>query len=244
MTQQTPVVRLHLFFATENDAALIVRQGPTEQFRMIRWNRDTDTFEDGQWVKKKVYIDRCDLSPDGRHFIYFMLDGRWGSPGEGCYTAISRPPYWTAISLFPEGSTWGGGGVFLDNRHYYATGGEDIIGNDAGLARVKLGEPAKGCTTGIRLSNGQRAPLDRDTTRRLLGDESAHSLRDIYQRMPVPRPGYLDQYDTMGGKLYRRRGLDLELIRDFTDMEFEAIRAPYDDRPSEPPWHPLDNDKS
>ena len=62
--------------------------------------------------------------------------------------------------------------------------------------------------------------------------------------MPVPRQGLLDQYDTMGGKLYRRQGLELELIRDFTDMEFEAVRAPYDDRVEDTPWHPLDNDRS
>ena len=57
----------------------------------------------------------------------------------------------------------------------------------------------------------------------------------------------LDRYDTQGGVLYRRRGLELEPIRDFTDMAFEPMRAPYDWRdandPAEPaPWHPLDGD--
>ena len=68
-----PVVRLHLFFATENDTAVVLRQGPTKQFCLILWHRDTDTFEDGQWLKHKVYVDWCDLSPDGCHFIYFMI---------------------------------------------------------------------------------------------------------------------------------------------------------------------------
>ena len=68
-----PYIRLHLFFATENDRAVILRQGPARQFRMILWHRDSDTFEDGQWIKTKVYVERCDLSPDGRHFIYFAL---------------------------------------------------------------------------------------------------------------------------------------------------------------------------
>ena len=48
-----PVIRLHLFFATENDRAVILRQGPTQQFRMIRWHRDSDTFEDGHYVRTR-----------------------------------------------------------------------------------------------------------------------------------------------------------------------------------------------
>lgn len=246
---EDPVVRLHLFFATENDCALIVRQGPTRQFRMILWHRDTDTFEDGQWVKQKVYIERCSLSPDGRHFIYFMLDGKWSNETRGSYTALSRPPYWTALSLFPGGDTWGGGGVFLDNVHYWASGDVDIIGRDEGLSRVRLGEPEKGCTTGIRLVSGGRAPLDRAATRRLLAEPQTTDTGELFRRMAVPPTDALSRYDTMGGKLYRRSGQDLELIRDFTDMEFEPIRAPYDWRDETrgddlPPWHPLDGDCS
>ena len=39
-----PLIRLHLFFATETDRALILRQGPSRQFRMILWHRATDRF--------------------------------------------------------------------------------------------------------------------------------------------------------------------------------------------------------
>lgn len=242
-----PIIRLHLYFATENDRALILRQGPSKQYRMILWHRDTDTFEDGQWIKNKVYIERCSLSPDGKHFLYFLLDGRWSADARGSFTALSRPPYWTALALFPEGDTWGGGGVFLDDTHYFAYGDADIIGRDEGLARVNLGEPEKGCTTGIRLVSGGRAPLDRAATKRLLAEPRPKDVWDLYQRMAVPEGDALDRYDTMGGKLYRRHGQELELIRDFTDMEFEPIRAPYDwrdDRPNGDPqhWHPLDGE--
>lgn len=243
-----PVIRLHLFFATENDRAVILRQGPSKQFRMILWHRDTDTFEDGQWLKHKVYVERCSLSPDGQHFLYFVLDGKWDSDTMGSYTVLSRPPYWTALALFPEGDTWAGGGVFLDNRHYFAFGGPDILGKDDGLSRVTLGEPDKGCTTGIRLVNGQRAPLDRAATRRLLEEPRPKEFHELFHRMAVPGTDALDRFDTMGGRLYRRNGQDLELIRDFTDMEFEAIRAPYDTRPEAragetEPWHPLKGER-
>ncbi len=242
---QTPVVRLHLFFATENDRAVIVRQGPTRQFRMILWHRDTDTFKDGQWVKQKVYIERCALSPDGRHFLYFMLDGKWGSDAKGSYSALSRPPYWTALSLFPQGDTWTWQCLFIDNRHYFAWGGPDIIGRDEGLARVTFGEPAKGCTTGIRLMNGVRAPLDRALTKRLLADGPPPDAGEVYRRLAAPQSDAMDRYDTIGGRLFRRvAGGELELIRDFTDMEFEEVRAPYDWRSDNEPlrWHPLDGD--
>ena len=105
-----PVIRLHLFFARNCDRAVILRQGPSKVFRMILWDRRNDVFEDGQWLKHKVYVERCDLSPDGKHFIYFALDGRWGTMAKGSYTAISKPPFFTALALFPEGDTWGGGG--------------------------------------------------------------------------------------------------------------------------------------
>ncbi|MGI9389118.1 MAG: hypothetical protein ACR2O1_03595 [Boseongicola sp.] len=244
-----PMIRLHLFFATENDRAVILRQGPSKQFRMILWHRETDTFEDGQWIKNKVYVERCGLSPDGQHFIYFLLDGRWNSDGLGSFTALSQPPYWTALSLFPQGDTWGGGGFFLDDFHYFADGDADIIGRDEGLSRVKLGEPEKGCTTGIRLMSGTRAPLDRAATKRLLNEPRPANAWELYKRMAIPEGDALSRYDTMGGKLYRRRGQELTLIRDFTDMEFEPIRAPYDWREpaengdSSNPWHPLNGSK-
>jgi len=242
-----PFIRLYLYFARDVPKAVILRQGPRRQFRMILWDRDDDSFEDGQWLMAQVYPDRCGISPDARHFLYFALDGRWRTATQGTYTAISRPPFWTALSLFPEGSTWGGGGHFLDSVHYYASGGDDIIGRDFGLNRVTYGEPGKGCTTGIRLLNGQRAPLDRAVTRRLLQEPVPSDPRGFWERCTAWRGDDADRYDTQGGCLYRRAGGEMELIRDFRDMAFEPMRAPYDWRdPPEPgndtpPWHPLDD---
>ena len=70
----TPSLRLHLFHARDTTRTVILRQGPTKTCRMILWDRDGDKFQDGQWLKQKVYVERCDLSPDGEHFIYFTLD--------------------------------------------------------------------------------------------------------------------------------------------------------------------------
>lgn len=233
-----PYIRLHLFFATENDRAVILRQGPSKHYRMILWHRDTDRFEDGQWIKQRVYTDWCDLSPDGQHFIYFTLNGDWSGETEGAYTVISRPPYWTALALFPEGSTWGGGGRFADNRHYVATGGDDIHGRAKGLKRLTRQTGTQKNPSGLWLPNGKPANLPETACNRVQAPLAPSATSD------------LDRYDTLGGKLYRRRGDDLDLIRDFTDMTFERVRAPYDWRDErdtrndgEPaPWHPLDGE--
>lgn len=227
-----PVIRLHLFFARDTDRAVILRQGPSKTFRMIAWHRDTDRFEDGQWLKHKVYAERCALSPDGRHFIYFALDGRWSDPAEGAYTAITRPPYFTALALFPQGDTRGGGGMFLDNSLFIADGGKDIIGRADGLVRLTRSDA---CPSGLRMPNGKCARIGKAKAERA-------------QSREVPAHPDLTRYDTLGGRLYRRTGLELELIRDFTDMSFAPMRAPYDWRSEddtfdpEAPWHPLDGD--
>lgn len=207
-----PVVRLHLYFAREAPRAVILRQGPARQFRMILWHTDTDTFEDGQWVKQKVYTERCAISPDGRRFIYFMLDGKWQTEAEGAYSAICRPPHFTALALFPEGSTWGGGGEFIDARHFVASGGGDIVGRATGLERLWRVAPTPENATGLVRADGSRAALAPEVRRRLLEGDG--------WRPP------LDRYDTQGGCLYRRQGGGMDLIRDFTAMRFERVVSP------------------
>ena len=233
------------FFARDTDRAVILRQGPSKQFRMILWHRDTDTFEDGQWIKQKIYTERCDLSPDGEHFVYFTLDGKWKPPSHGTYTVISKPPYWTAIALFPLGDTWSGGGAFLDARHYFADGGSDIIKRTNRIHRVFLAKPDKGCSTGLRLETGGRAPLDRAATKRLLADPAPSGPAELRDRMPISHDPEVDKYLTKEGEFFRYQNETLELIRDFTDMSFVPIRAPYDWRQDAvtgeaQPWHPLE----
>ena len=245
-----PKTTLYLFFARENDRAVILRRGPTKQCRMILWHRDTDRFEDGQWIKQKVYPERCHLSPDGAHFMFFALDGHWSARTGGTYNAISLPPYWTALALFPVGDTWTMGGAFVDNVHYHVPGGSDIVGRAEGLHRVELGAPGKGCSTGIRLMSGARAPLDRATTRRLLEAPEPQKPWDYLPWMRGSDHPELAHYTTQDGKLFRRKADGaLDLIRDFTDMAFEPVRAPYDWRQEgiedrAEPWHPLDEDGS
>ena len=48
-----------------------------------------------------------------------------------------------------------------------------------------------------------------------------------------------DRHHNQGGALYRRNGPDLTPIRDFDDMTFEPIRAPYGFHEERQDWRPL-----
>jgi hypothetical protein len=108
-----------VLLARNGKIGVILRRGPTRWWRTSLWDMRTNAIEGGQWFNGKIYPEKCDLSPSGDLLLYFGgkfrardIDGGYG----GTYTAISRPPYLTALTLWPEGSTWGGGGVFLDDR--------------------------------------------------------------------------------------------------------------------------------
>ncbi|HEX2256496.1 MAG TPA: hypothetical protein VHG92_07320 [Afifellaceae bacterium] len=112
--------RLSVFLAREAPVGVILRRGPSAWAQLTRWERRSDTFEPGQWFHGRVYERRCDLSPDGQLFIYFAAK-HWRTAdedqiGEG-WTAISRPPYFTALALWLNLGSWYGGGVFKDAKH-------------------------------------------------------------------------------------------------------------------------------
>ena len=96
----------------ESSTAVVLRRGGSKVFCVIGWDLTTDRFQVGQWCKHKIYPHRCDISSDGRYLVYFALNGRWQSQTRGSFTAISRAPYLKALYLWPQGDTWGGGGLF------------------------------------------------------------------------------------------------------------------------------------
>jgi hypothetical protein len=89
----------------------------------VLWNRERNTFKLGQWMRGRIYERRSDLSPDGKHFIYFAMNGRWKSEAKGAWTAISRVPYLKATELYAQGDCWHGGGLFLSDREFWLNDG-------------------------------------------------------------------------------------------------------------------------
>jgi hypothetical protein len=92
---------------------VIFRRGPSKQVMLIKWNTRRDTFEHGQWFKGRVYERRCDISPNGEFLLYFAAKQK---PPLYSWTAISKPPYFTALTLWPKGDCWNGGGWFVSDK--------------------------------------------------------------------------------------------------------------------------------
>ena len=111
--------RLSVFISRKSTTAVVLRRGPSAWAQLTLWDRKNDTFTHGQWFHGRVFERRCDLSPDGRLFIYFAAKHGRGPDRDGigeAWTAISRPPYFTALALWPNLGSWYGGGVFKTDK--------------------------------------------------------------------------------------------------------------------------------
>lgn len=106
--------RCYAIIAREAPVAVVFRRGPSAVVQLLKWNLDDDTFEHGQWFKGRIYERRADLSPTGKYLIYFAA--KYKGPMTS-WTAISKPPYLTAIALWEGMGAWGGGGLFDDDNH-------------------------------------------------------------------------------------------------------------------------------
>jgi hypothetical protein len=106
--------------ARKSKTAVIFRRGPSKWVQLIRRDTGSDTFEPGQWFHGRIYEKRGDLSPDGSLLVYFAqkISARTLKDKEYTYawTAISKPPYLTALALWPKADCWDGGGLFLSPR--------------------------------------------------------------------------------------------------------------------------------
>ncbi len=232
MTDRPPC-RLDLYFASEAPRAVILRRGPTKHVRMIAWDTKTDTFADGQWVKHRVYEHKCDLSTDGKHFAYFGFSDR-GGYGEmpGGFAAISEVPYFTALAVLVEGSTWGQGARFIDRHHVLCPylHSPDIAPlpaplrwvwhpNALGVAHDEVPPSRNKAPEHFVLSSGKPA------------DIKAVAMERVRRDWPLkPAPTVLPDWCAVeDGCLYRigRKGART-LLRDFNPMEFEPIQAPYE----------------
>lgn len=108
-----PRIRLYGFIAEKARVAVLLRHGPNGLWRMIRWDLARDRFERGQWFKGTIYLPRCDLSPDGEYFVALLAKHwRWGE--DKIWTALSRPPYFTAQALNFEKAYAPVGAIFID----------------------------------------------------------------------------------------------------------------------------------
>lgn len=105
--------RLYFIVARQAPVAVVFRRGPSRHVELLTWDLETDRLTAGQWLKGRIYERRCDLSPMGDLLIYFAAKYETKLR---TWTAVSRPPYLTALALWRKGDAWGGGGLFDSAR--------------------------------------------------------------------------------------------------------------------------------
>lgn len=115
--------RLHVLLARDAPIGVGFRRGPSRSVCTVLWDRRTDTFTVGPWLKGRIDERRSDLSPDGKHLILFALSGVWTATTGRTWTAISRAPWLKALVLLGKGDTYGGGGLFTGLRTYWLNNG-------------------------------------------------------------------------------------------------------------------------
>lgn len=109
MLRAVPTTRLYAILARESRRAVVFRRGPTKRVVLVAWDRATDSFTPGHALSGRIYERRSDLSPSGERLVYFAA--KWKKPIDS-WTAVSKPPWLTALLLWPKGDAWGGGGLF------------------------------------------------------------------------------------------------------------------------------------
>jgi len=109
---------IDIVFATDSPKAVILRRGPSDWVHVLAWDTSTDVVTRGAWFHGRIYASRCSLSPDGELLIYFATchrkTSRW--PFGFAWTAISKPPWLTALVRWTQSTTWAGGGTFCGNN--------------------------------------------------------------------------------------------------------------------------------
>lgn len=188
--------RLFVIRAFDAPLAVILRRGPSRWYHLILWNMDRDTFTEGAWFRGRIYEEKCDLSPDGKLFVYSAFKPmQIGERSAQAWTAISRPPYVTPLAIWPQASTYEGGGRFYGNRRL-------ALGCDWQTAYPAV---PKG------LEQVQRVTEPQHSMRQSSTDEVPGADWSGYDRLN--RTLY-----TIGGKLFRRSNGRDEELADFTNL--------------------------
>lgn len=193
-------------------------------FCSIGWNLAKDKFTVGQWVKHKLYPERSDLSRDGKHLLYFALDGDWSGETKGAWTGLSKAPYLKCVQLWPQGNTWGGGGLLDDDLSPKGATRVDRLLRDGWLKAHK--GFTKPCFRGWTLQKRLKATF-----------REMHDLIAVDGRIEEHHDWEWAEYDeprdrivfASGGCIHALPSLRHEpkLLFDANEMKFEPIAAPY-----------------
>ena len=203
--------------ARDAPVGVILRRGPTDWVQLIRWNTSNDTFEPGQWFHGRIYERRCDLSPTGDLFVYFAAKHnpkQFQSDYTYAWTALSRPPYFTALALWPKGDCWDGGGWFESDRRLHL--------NHCGEAQTHPKHPAhkKLRVATNRCGRGEDLPIYNDILQ-----SKGWTRLDQKSRAPAFRARAPERLGI--GTIWTRTHAGLSLRMELEDIDFQKPGGPY-----------------
>ncbi len=221
--------RLFVLLAREAPVGVILRRGPTDWVQLIHWDTKRDIFTPGQWFHGRVYVEKCDLSPDGSLLIYFASKYSRASIREGksVWTAVSKPPYFTALKIWFQDGTYGGGGLFEDENQVWlgvpGKGKPEVLRPERPSKPIRtiFAESTHVIPYYFRLERDSWAVTERTDTKWALPQKWLKQVGDM--RLEQEYVGYFNRY---GGTVFRY------IIYDSKDQSFvlDAKWADFDQR--------------
>jgi hypothetical protein len=149
--------RLFGIVASEAPIVAVLRRGPSAWTHVGKWDLVHDRFEGGAWIKSNLYPQRCDVSPDGRHFAYLAAKGPGTWAAGSTYLAVSRLPWVHALAAWGTCGTWTRGVHFGDDPGAHELGAPDEGSVDVLLRPIRAGAQPTG-----RVRGGAPPRLDGD----------------------------------------------------------------------------------
>ncbi|MFG0329201.1 MAG: hypothetical protein ACF8PN_04810 [Phycisphaerales bacterium] len=174
MSASPPPARVHILLAREAPVGLVIRRGPTKRVATLLWDRERDEFTLGQWLKGRIYERRSDLSPDGRYWIYFAMNGDWAGESRGSWTAVAPAPWLKAIAFYPKGDCWNGGGLWTTDRTYWV--------NDPPECSAPLGDALDAVRESTEVARDEKHEVDQRFGNECLSVYLPRLLRDGWRR--------------------------------------------------------------
>ena len=117
--------------ATQSPVVAVIRRGPSDWSHVGAWRTDTDTFEPGAWFRGTLYPQKCDLSSDGKWFVYSAMKQPGDWPAGAVYEAVSHLPWLTALAA------WGSGTTYTRGLHFTASADSEVGDPDVGVLDAK-----------------------------------------------------------------------------------------------------------
>ncbi len=125
-----PPARLNCIITSDRKKVVIYRKGPAKWTQLILWDLKSDQCQEGQWIHGSVYPQKSDISPDGKYIATSIAKYSIERTENNIYnswTAISKPPFFSALFTLFEKEGQARGGYFEENNHFVYNGKRDQI---------------------------------------------------------------------------------------------------------------------